>query len=437
MRRATSMLWLASVAARPVRPLRFAAMPPPYCIPPRSTGAHLRVPAVRVQCSASGIQSGAVEEGPLLDAEGNPVPTDASGAYLDAEGAPLSKSALKKMRKAMQVAAKKAANKAAKAAANAGGGGGGTAEGVGPGGSSVEESPAPFTFDDLGIIRSAHSQPAGLEYATVPSLGAEGGASAGDRVRVRGRLAAIRQQGNSCFMVLRTGALHTVQAVFFKDKSRPLQSREFLSRLGKLTEESVIEIEGELGEATVTGCSQQNVEIQIQHVLLVSAAAPKLPFELEDAARSDDQVTASQSTDRPFPIIGQDLRLNNRWIDLRVPSNQAILRIKSSVCALFRQSLQKQGFVELQTPKIVAGESEGGAGVFRTDYFGSAACLAQSPQLYKQMAIAADMERVMEVGPVFRAENSNTRRHLCEFTGLDMEMAFNYHYSEVTLTSPP
>ena len=148
-------------------------------------------------------------------------------------------------------------------------------------------------------------------------------------------------------------------------------------------------------------------------------------------------MTASQSTDRPFPIIGQDLRLNNRWIDLRVPSNQAILRIKSSVCALFRESLQKQGFVELQTPKIVAGESEGGAGVFRTDYFGSAACLAQSPQLYKQMAIAADMERVMEVGPVFRAENSNTRRHLCEFTGLDMEMAFNYHYSEVTLTSPP
>ena len=70
-----------------------------------------------------------------------------------------------------------------------------------------------------------------------------------------------------------------------------------------------------------------------------------------------------------------------------------------------------------------SGESEGGSDVFRTDYFGQPACLAQSPQLYKQMAISADMDRVYEIGPVFRAENSHTRRHLCEFTGLDLEMA--------------
>jgi aspartyl/asparaginyl-tRNA synthetase len=81
------------------------------------------------------------------------------------------------------------------------------------------------------------------------------------------------------------------------------------------------------------------------------------------------------------------------------------------------------GFIEINTPKLIAGESEGGSDVFRTDYFGSPACLAQSPQLYKQMAISSDLERVYEIGPVFRAENSNTRRHLCEFTGLDMEMA--------------
>jgi hypothetical protein len=63
---------------------------------------------------------------------------------------------------------------------------------------------------------------------------------------------------------------------------------------------------------------------------------------------------------------------------------------------------------------MMSGESEGGAGVFRTDYFGRTACLAQSPQLYKQMAVSADLERVFEIGPVFRAEHSNTRRHLCE-----------------------
>ncbi len=92
---------------------------------------------------------------------------------------------------------------------------------------------------------------------------------------------------------------------------------------------------------------------------------------------------------------------------------------------------RRRGFTEIHTPKLIAGESEGGAGVFKTDYFGQTACLAQSPQLYKQMAIASDLDRVFEIAPVFRAENSNTRRHLCEFTGLDLEMAFHLHYNEV------
>ena len=81
----------------------------------------------------------------------------------------------------------------------------------------------------------------------------------------------------------------------------------------------------------------------------------------------------------------------------------------------------------------IEGESEGGSDVFRTDYFGQPACLAQSPQLYKQMAISADMDRVYEIGPVFRAENSHTRRHLCEFTGLDLEMAITGTYAISTL----
>jgi len=88
-------------------------------------------------------------------------------------------------------------------------------------------------------------------------------------------------------------------------------------------------------------------------------------------------------------------------------------------------------FIEIHSPKLIGGTSEGGANVFRLDYFGQPACLAQSPQLYKQMAIVSDFERVFEIGPVFRAEDSNTNRHLCEFTGLDMEMAFNNHYFEV------
>ena len=76
---------------------------------------------------------------------------------------------------------------------------------------------------------------------------------------------------------------------------------------------------------------------------------------------------------------------------------------------LFRDALLNEGFIEINSPKLIAGESEGGSEVFRTDYFGTPACLAQSPQLYKQMAISSDLDRVFEIGPVFRAEKSNTR----------------------------
>ena len=98
---------------------------------------------------------------------------------------------------------------------------------------------------------------------------------------------------------------------------------------------------------------------------------------------------------------------------------------------MYREFMLKNNFVEIHTPKLIGGASEGGANVFKFKYFEQDACLAQSPQLYKQMALCADLQRVFEIGPVFRAENSNTNRHLCEFTGLDMEMEFKDHYFEV------
>ncbi|KTG33116.1 hypothetical protein cypCar_00008945 [Cyprinus carpio] len=120
---------------------------------------------------------------------------------------------------------------------------------------------------------------------------------------------------------------------------------------------------------------------------------------------------------------------------MRLPSqtttSQAIFRLQSGVCQLFRDTLINKGFVEIQTPKIISAASEGGANVFTVSYFKTSAYLAQSPQLYKQMCICADFDKVFCVGPVFRAEDSNTHRHLTEFVGLDIEMAFNYHYHEV------
>lgn len=116
---------------------------------------------------------------------------------------------------------------------------------------------------------------------------------------------------------------------------------------------------------------------------------------------------------------------------MRVPTNQALMKLQSGVCQLFREYLYTQGFTEIHSPKLIGGASEGGANVFRLDYFGQEACLAQSPQLYKQMVLCGDMHRVFEIGPVFRAEDSNTNRHLCEFTGLDIEMTFFEHYFEI------
>ncbi|WAQ92261.1 hypothetical protein PtA15_16A167 [Puccinia triticina] len=115
---------------------------------------------------------------------------------------------------------------------------------------------------------------------------------------------------------------------------------------------------------------------------------------------------------------------------VQTPVNQAIFRVQSRVCNLFRRFLDDEGFIEIHTPKIQGAATESGASVFKLGYFEQTAFLAQSPQLAKQMAIAADFERVYEIGPVFRAENSNTYRHMTEFIGLDLEMAINEHYHE-------
>ena len=106
-------------------------------------------------------------------------------------------------------------------------------------------------------------------------------------------------------------------------------------------------------------------------------------------------------------------RLDNRIIDLRTTAKHAIFRLSSGVCQLFREFLIERDFVEIHTPKLIGGSSEGGANVFSFSYFNRKACLAQSPQLYKQMCVMGDFPRVFEIGPVFRAENSFTHRHMC------------------------
>lgn len=282
------------------------------------------------------------------------------------------------------------------------------------------------------MVRTMSRSRTGREFANIADLGASEDAvhKPGAKVWLRGRLHSIRVKGGSCFLVLRKDSLNTVQACYFKDKEDPEGSAKMIRYLKSLTVESIIDLEGTVVNASVKSCSVQDIELNINRIHAVSKADAMLPFLVEDAARSEKEVDESQDTDRPFPRLGQELRLDNRWMDLRTPANNSIMRIQSAICQLYRESLYSQGFVEIHTPKLIAGESESGAGVFTTDYFGTTACLAQSPQLYKQMAISSDLDRVFEIGPVFRAEKSHTRRHLCEFTGLDLEMTIKDHYME-------
>ena len=271
-------------------------------------------------------------------------------------------------------------------------------------------------------------------HSSAKTLGTSAGPLEGEFVWLRGRVASIRTKGNSCFIVIRSDTFYTVQACHFKESSKDEAqveaSKALLKFAANIALESIVDICGVLVPASVKSCSQNNVELQIRKLFVVSRARTVLPFLLEDAARPQSALDATADSERPLAGVGQDTRLNNRWLDLRVPANNAIMRIRSAVSTLFREALLQQDFIEINTPKLIGGESEGGANAFRADYFGRDACLAQSPQLYKQMAIASDLPRVFEIGPVFRAENSNTRRHLCEFTGLDIEMAITEHYNE-------
>ncbi|MCL7048121.1 hypothetical protein MKW94_027247 [Papaver nudicaule] len=199
-----------------------------------------------------------------------------------------------------------------------------------------------------------------------------------------------------------------------------------------LSKESIVDIQGivSVPGAPIRGATQQ-VELQVRKICAVSKAVPMLPLNIEDAARSEADIENALEAGVHLPRVTQDTRLNNRVLDLRTPANQAIFRIESEVGKLFRQHLYSAKFIEIFPPRLLSGSSEGGASVFTLDYNGRPACLAQSPQLHKQMAICANMKRVFVTGPVYRAEKSNTHRHLCEFNGLDAEMVIKKHYSEV------
>ena len=290
-------------------------------------------------------------------------------------------------------------------------------------------------YGDLEIIQS--QQVENIKFLDISDLTPE---MAGQSVWLRIRLQRSRVKKTVIFMVLRQ-RLFTIQAVAIKSETIDKGFMKFLEGIPK---ESVLDVKGQVVIPTspVESCSISNLEIKVENLIVVNRTIAPLPFVLEDASRkltaketeamdNDEGVEADPNDKSKMPIVGINQRLNNRIMDLRTPANQGIFRVQSAVCTLYREYLLSQGFIEIHSPKLLGGSSEGGSEIFKVDYFGKEACLAQSPQLYKQMMIMADFERVFEIGPVFRAENSNTHRHLCEFTGLDGEMEIKQHYFEV------
>jgi nondiscriminating aspartyl-tRNA synthetase len=322
---------------------------------------------------------------------------------LDGAGAPTSKKGLKKQQKEAEKAKRKA-EVAAKLEAEA-----------------ADRQADDVSKDLYGIAPLIQSQlRTGRVWRRVGELTSD---LVGQTVLVRARVHAKRGTGKLGFLVLRQ-QYHTVQTVVSVSETISKQMVKFATDLHL---ESVVDVEGKVTAAPekITGCTQQEVELQVAKVFCISQALPQLPLQIDDAMRPE------HSEDGPQGRVNQDTRLDNRIIDLRTTTNQAIFRVEAAVCRLFRDYLTAQGFVEIHTPKIISAASEGGANVFEVSYFKGQAYLAQSPQLYKQMALCADFERVFTIGQVFRAEDSNTHRHLCEFVGMDVEMVFFEHYHEV------
>lgn len=244
------------------------------------------------------------------------------------------------------------------------------------------------------------------EFASIAEVGQM---PVGTEVAFRARIHTQRRISLALDFLLLRDQTHSIQGVLTHT------SKHMVRWVQRLHPESLVHVRGKLKEApeAVRSATNHNVEVDIFSIHLVNPAN-NLP-----------------GWDNYEPPEALHTRLNNRVLDLRHPSNHAIFKIRSMIVRKFRETLDNDGFLEIQTPKLQPAATESGASVFKVNYFGRTAFLAQSPQLAKQMAISADMNKVFEIGPVFRAENSNTHRHLTEYTGLDIEMGIHNDYHEL------
>ncbi|OKL60696.1 Aspartate--tRNA ligase, cytoplasmic [Talaromyces atroroseus] len=214
-------------------------------------------------------------------------------------------------------------------------------------------------------------------------------------------------------------------------------SRQMVKWVTGLSVNSIVQVTGvaKKPDVPIASATLTLLELHIRKIYIISEAAEQIPLQVKDAERPpplSDGIEGEPELDAEgIPLATLKTRLDNRVIDLQTETSQAITWISSGVAQLFTEYMLKSGARWIFSSKLNGSSTEGGSEVFEVKYFKKKAYLAQSPQLHKQICIAGDMDSVFEVGPVFRAEESNTHRHLTEFTGLDFEKTFRHHYHEV------
>ena len=219
--------------------------------------------------------------------------------------------------------------------------------------------------------------------------------------RVQGFVENFRNKRTMAFIVVRdiTGKL---QITIEKEKHP-----EFSEMLDMLTIHSVVTFEGEVVASEYVKMGGKEMYPTFMRVESVAEALP---------IKDDSDI---------------DVRMDFRWIDLRREKNQLMYEMQTTLTNAMRKFLVERNFVEIHTPKLIAAASESGSDVFEVKYFDGLAYLAQSPQFYKQMAMASGLERIFETGPVFRAEKSYTNKHATEFTGFDLEFSYIESFDDV------
>lgn len=228
-------------------------------------------------------------------------------------------------------------------------------------------------------------------------------AHTGKQVRVHGHLAAMRDLGQIAFLVLRgrTGNLSIV-----------VEEEGLLAQVRTLALETPVIASGTLKEKPAgkgKHTEEAQAELHLEELKALTGALSAPPIEIGKQTKMDE--------------LTVNTLLDYRPLSLRNEKVKAIFKLEAEIVKAFRHYLESQGFTEIHSPKLVATGTEGGSQLFAVDYFGRRAYLAQSPQFYKQIMVAV-FERVFEVGPVFRAEEHDSTRHLNEYISLDFEMGF-------------